>query len=116
MMRQSIEAMAVADITDAARALGQRGGRPKGSFSSPLSIWLRAEIRQRQAEGYHCREAFEILRDSEEPDGKDALTVRDWTADDHDLDIGARVTWANYRKLWNRTGQKPVCVPSVRRI
>lgn len=103
-------------VTDAARALGRLGGRPKGSFSSPLAIWLRSEVRQRQAEGYRCREAFDILRDTEEPDEADAFVVRDWTADVHDLDIGTRVTWSNYRKLWNRTGQKPVCVPPARRI
>lgn len=103
-------------VSDAARALGKRGGRPKGSFSSPLAVWIRAEVKQRQAEGYRCREAFEILRDSEEPCGKDVFKVKDWTADDHDLDIGALVTWANYRKLWNRTGHKAVSVPSVRTI
>jgi len=112
VLRQS----APADVSDAARALGRRGGRPKGSYSSPLARWLRAEVKQRQGEEYRAREAFCILRDSEEPEGKDAFTVKDWTADDHDLDIGARVTWANYRKLWNRTGHKPVSVPSVRRI
>lgn len=103
-------------VADAARVLGRKGGRPKGSFSSPLAEWIRAEVKQRRAEGYRCREAFEILRDSEEPCGKDVFKVKDWTADDHNLDIGTRVTWENYRKLWNRTGQKPVSVPSARKI
>lgn len=90
-------------VADAARTLGRLGGRPKGSYSSPLAIWLRAEIKQRQAQGYRRREAFEILRDSEKPDGPDAFQVSDWTADDHTLDIGARVTWHYWRRLW-RTG------------
>lgn len=92
-------------VAEAARLVGKRGGRPTGSYSSPLAAWLRSEVKQRQREGYRCREAFEILRDSEEPTGKDSFTVKDWTADDHDLDIGTLVTWANFRKLWNRTGQ-----------
>ena len=86
------------DVSDAARALGRLGGRPRGSYSSPLAIWLRAEIKQRRREGYGCRESF--LRDTEEPDGCDAFTVRDYTADTHSLDIGARVSWANFRKIW----------------
>ena len=88
------------EIAEAARLVGRLGGRPKGSYSSPLSIWLRAEIKQRQAQGYRRREAFEILRDSEDPDGQEAFIVRDWTADKHDLDIGARVTWHYWRRLW----------------
>lgn len=87
-------------VADAARTLGRLGGRPKGSYSSPLAIWLRAEIKQRKAHGYQRREAFEILRDSEEADGHDAFLVKDWTADDHNLDIGARVTWQYWRRLW----------------
>lgn len=87
-------------VAETARTLGRLGGRPKGSYSSPLAIWLRAEIKQRQAQGYRRREAFEILRDSEKPDGPDAFQVSDWTADDHALDIGARVTWCYWRRLW----------------
>lgn len=104
-------------LSDAAKSLGKRGGRPTGSFSSPTSIWLRGEALQRQREGYRCREAFIILRDSEDPDGINAFVVRDWTADAHDLDIGARVTWDYFKKIWRKAGgQKPVCVPLVRRI
>ena len=90
------------DVSDAARQLGKQGGRPRGSYSSPLSIWLRQEVRQRQREGYRCREAFAILRDTERPDGDDAFFVTDWTADAHGLDLESRATWANYRKLWDR--------------
>jgi hypothetical protein len=93
------------DVTEAAKLIGKRGGRPKGSCSSPLAAWLRNEVKQRQREGYRCREAFEILRESEEPASKNSFTVTDWTADSHLLDIAAEVTWANYRKVWNRTGQ-----------
>jgi hypothetical protein len=62
--------------TNAAHFLGKRGGRPKGSCSSPLAMWLRSEIAQRQNEGYRCREAFVILRDTEMPDGFDTLHQR----------------------------------------
>lgn len=89
-----------ADIAEAARQLGRRGGRPKGSYSSPLAIWLRSEIRNRQREGYGCREAFSILADTENPSGRNGFTVTDWTADAHGLDIGARVTWYYWRRLW----------------
>lgn len=87
-------------VSEAARQLGKLGGRPKGSFSSPLSIWLRAEVKQRQRHGYRCREAFDILRDSEDPDGPEAFTVRDWTADEYGLDLNARVTLSYWRRLW----------------
>jgi len=91
-------------VSGAARMLGRRGGRPKGALSSPLSIWLHSESLQRQREGYRCREAFCILRDSEDPDGKDAFKVRDWTADVHDLDIATRVTWGYFKKIWKKVG------------
>lgn len=87
-------------VAEAARVLGRLGGRPKGSFSSQLAIWLRAEIKQRKTHGYRRREAFDILRDTEQPDGSDAFKVFDHTADAHDLDIGARVTWHYWRRLW----------------
>jgi hypothetical protein len=90
----------VEGIAEAARQLGRLGGRPKGSYSSPLAKWLRSEIRKRQREGYGCREAFRILADTENSTGRDAFTVTDWTADAHDLDIGARVTWNYWRRLW----------------
>ena len=86
-------------ITDAARVLGQRGGRPRGSYS-PLGLWLRAEIRQRRREGYRAREAFCILRDTERPSGADAFLVTDHTADAYGLDIGARVSWDWFKKTW----------------
>lgn len=105
------------EVVDAARVLGRRGGRPKGSFSSPLSIWLRAEATQRQRESYRAREAFVILRDTEHPDGHDAFTVSDHTADKHDLEIGCRVTWDYFKKTWKKVGgQKPVSVPFVRKL
>lgn len=87
-------------VAKAAQTLGRLGGRPKGSYSSPLAAWLRTEIQQRKSQGYQRREAFNILRDSEDPDGSEAFIVRDWTADEHGLDIGARVTWHYWRRLW----------------
>ena len=89
-----------ADIAEAARQLGRRGGRPKGSYSSPLAIWLRSEVKQRKREGYWCREAFRILANTEKPCGRDAFTVTDLTADVHGLDIGAQVNWDYWRRLW----------------
>jgi hypothetical protein len=94
------------DVTEAAKLIGKRGGRPKGSCSSPLAQWLRAEARQRRAEGYRCREAFDILRDTEGEDGRDALTILDWTADEHYLEPGARVTWSYFRKIWADLGNR----------
>lgn len=105
------------EVAEAASMLGKRGGRPTGSFSSPLSIWLRAEAAQRQRESYRAREAFVILRDTERPEGNDAFTVSDHTADAHDLDIGCRVTWDYFKKTWKKVGgQKPVSVPFVRKL
>lgn len=66
-------------VSEAARQLGKLGGRPKGTFS-PLGRWLRNEIKQRSREGYGCREAFAILRDTEKPDGRDAFLLTDWPA------------------------------------
>lgn len=88
------------DISDAARQLGKLGGRPRGSYSSPLARWLRAEVRQKQREGWGRREAFDILANTETPDSRDAFVVTDCTADDNDLDLGARVTWSYWKKLW----------------
>lgn len=93
------------DVSEAARALGRLGGRPVGSYS-PLGRWIRQEIKQRQREGYACREAFEIIRETEEPAGRDAFMVRDNTADEYDIDIGARVSWANWRKVWAILGNQ----------
>ena len=87
-------------VSDAARVIGKLGGRPKGSLSSPLSIWLRSEITQRQCEGYRCRESFDILRDTENPDGEDAFTLTDYTSDQHAVDPNARVSWSYFKKLW----------------
>ena len=97
---------------EAAKILGKLGGRPRGSLSSPLSVWLRREIAQRQREGYRCRESFEILLDTEKPDGEDAFTLTDYTSDQHDIEPDARVTFNYFRKIWRNIGvHKPVCVP-----
>ena len=104
------EAMVDADVEEpsrhqaiaiaAAKILGKLGGRPKGSLSSSLSRWLRSEIAQRRREGYRCRESFDILRDTENPDGEDAFTLTDYTSDQHAVDLGARVSWSYFKKLW----------------
>ena len=96
-----LKPLPVEGIAEVARQLGRLGGRPKGSYSSPLAKWLRCEIRKRQREGYGCREAFSILADTENPSGRDAFTVTDWTADAYDLDIGAQVNWDYWRRLWS---------------
>lgn len=93
-----------AELNHAARLLGKRGGRPRGSFSSPLAAWLRMEIAQRRRQGYKCRESFDILRDTEQPAGRDALTLSDHTSDQHETEPNARVTWHYYRKLWKCIG------------
>jgi hypothetical protein len=109
MMRQSIEsAVAVADITDAARALGRRGGRPKGSYSSPLARWLRNEVKQKQREGWGRREGFNIVADTEQPINKDLFRLTEWTAEEAKIetvdksgnDIPATVSWAYWKKIW----------------
>ena len=89
-------------VNAAARLIGKRGGRPMGSYSSPLAAWLRSEIEQRRIDGYRCREAFDILRDTETPDGRDAFTMSDHTSDTNDTEPNARVTWDYFRKMWSR--------------
>lgn len=91
-------------VFEAARMLGKRGGRPVGSFTSPLAVWLRNEIGQRQREGYRCREAFNILRDTEIPDGHDNFILTDCTGDEFEIEPNVRVTWSYYRKLWSESG------------
>ena len=102
-MTAALRQVAPADpVADAARMLGRRGGRPKGSFS-PVPSWLRSEARQRQREGYKAREAFEILRDTEHPAGPDDFVVTDHTADQYGLDLGEHISWERYRKIWQRS-------------
>lgn len=88
-------------VSDAARALGRCGGRPKGSTTA-AGDWLRFQIYQYQWAGYRCREAFELLQNAEKKDGRDALTVTDHTADCHDLPPEHRVTWDGFKKAWQR--------------
>jgi hypothetical protein len=90
-----------AEITDAARQLGRRGGRPRGSYSSPLAAWLRREVAVKQREGWSRREGFEIARDTHSADGQDGFTLAEWVTDEWDRDYPARVTWANWKKIWS---------------
>lgn len=90
------------DISEAARALGKRGGRPPGSYSSPLAIWLREEVKKKFRDGYDCREAFDIISASEEPDGNNAFELTDYTAEQNGIDLGpsVRVKMNYFRKIW----------------
>jgi hypothetical protein len=89
------------DKCAAAVALGKLGGRPKGSRSAPLAIWLEREIRQLRRYGYRCREAFEILAATERQDSADAFVILDETADREDYRlIDSRVTLNYFRKVW----------------
>lgn len=96
-------------ISDATCALGRRGGRPIGSFSSPLAAWLRLVIQQLKRENYSCRNVFYRISLAEEMvDGEDAFIVSAETADDVWLEClgdirGRKVSWEYFRKLWQRT-------------
>jgi hypothetical protein len=96
---------------EAAIRFGKLGGRPKGSRSSPLAIWLVSEIRRRKREDdfIKCREAFDALADCERPINDEYFYVSDYTADQHDMEIDARVTFRYFRKLWREIAlPKPV--------
>lgn len=97
-----------ADVSDAARALGRRGGRPKGSFSSPLAAWLRAEVKQKQREGWGRWEGFCITANTEQPIDKYAFRLNELTAEEAEIetvdeegnDRPAKVSWAYWKKIW----------------
>ena len=100
---------ALADpITDAARALGRRGGRPKGSFS-PLGLWLRGVIREMRRGGHGCVDTFRRLCLVEDQGSKPkSFRVSAETADDVWQDVGAdiagqTITFDQFRKIWQRT-------------
>lgn len=95
-------------VADAARALGRRGGRPRGSFS-PLGAWLRGVIREMRRAGLGCADTFRRLRVVEDH-GAEALSfvVSAETADEIWQDVGADiagqiVTFAQFKKIWQRT-------------
>lgn len=95
-------------IAEAARALGKRGGRPLGSCSSPLARWLRAEVKQKQREGWGRREGFDIAADTQERTGTDSFRLTEWAAEDAGIetvdqdgnDRPANVSWAYWKKIW----------------
>lgn len=93
-----------APTTETAAMLGPRPGRPKGSLSSPLSIWLHDEIRQRRHDGYRCRESFNVTREAEIPDGPDAFIVTGNTVHANNLEAFTRVAWPYFKKLWRKAG------------
>lgn len=98
----------VDQVADAARVLGRRGGRPKGAFSSPLARWLRAEVEQKQREGWGRREGFDIAADTQERSGKDLFRLTEWAAEEAGVetfdqdgnDRPATVSWAYWKKIW----------------
>lgn len=97
-----------AGVSDAARELGRHGGRPKGSYSSPLAAWLRREIREKQGEGWGRREGFDIAADTHIREGRDAFVLGEWEADELGIETVdaegnerlATVTWAYWKKIW----------------
>ncbi|MER2539920.1 MAG: hypothetical protein ABTQ26_11830 [Azonexus sp.] len=82
-------------------------GRTKGSFS-PLTIWLRGVIRELRRENFTCRQVFYRIGVAEEmDDDEQSFTVTAETSDFVWLDCcgdiaGKRVTWENFRKLWQK--------------
>lgn len=107
-------AMLAPDVSDAARQLGKLGGRPKGSCSSRLGAWLRAEVAQRKAEGYRCIEAFGIVREAEIPAGPKSLrlteaTMDGWAIDakigDDGNDLPVTVSLSYWKKVWRSLEQ-----------
>lgn len=95
-------------VADAARVLGRKGGRPKGSFSSPLAVWLRAEVKQKQREGWGRREGFNIAANTERPIDDDSFQLTERTAEEAEIetvdedgtDRPATVSWAYWKKIW----------------
>lgn len=99
---------ALADpISDAARVLGQRGGRPRGSYS-PLGIWLRGVIREMRRGGHGCADTFRRLCLVEDQGSNPrSFRVSAETADDAWQYVGAdirgrEVSWSAFEKLWQR--------------
>ena len=104
VLRQS----ASVDVTEAARALGRRGGRPRGYYYSPLARWLRAEVKQKQREGWVRWEGFCITANTEQPIDKYAFRLNELTAEEAGIetvdedgnDKPANVSWAYWKKIW----------------
>ena len=100
-------------VADAARTLGLKGGRPRGSFSSKLvAAWIRAEVKQKRREGWGRREAFNIAADTEHRIDRDHFRLSDWTADEAGIetvdedgnDQPAKVSWSHWKKIWLEIG------------
>ena len=102
------QAWPVASIGAAPReAAPRRPGRPIGTYS-PLTIWLRGVIKELRRERFTCRQVFYRIGVAEEmDDDEQGFTVTAETSDfvwrDCCGDIaGKRVTWENFRKLWQK--------------
>lgn len=86
-----------------------RVGRPPGCLTSPLSKWLRAEIRQAKHDLWTCRDAFSILTDqNRKTRDKHVFIVGAETASEVWREVcgdikGERVTYEYFRKLWRET-------------
>ena len=99
-------------VAEAARVLGKKGGRPKGSRSSLLAAWIRAEVQQKRREGWGRREAFNIAADTEQKIDKDHFQLKEWTAEEAGVETvdeegnerPAVVSWSNWKKIWLEAG------------
>lgn len=104
-LRQSAPAEQVAEVVRLPR---RGGGRPPGSFSSPLARWLRDEIKQAKRDRWTCRDAFEMLVENNRRTRGDAFVVGAETASEaihtvHGDIKGRRVGFEYFRKLWRDT-------------
>lgn len=96
------------EVAEVARALGRRGGRPRGAISSHLARWLRMEIGQAKRDNWTCRDAFEMLVENNRKTKGDAFLVGAETASEviqhiHGDIKGRRVSFEYFRKLWRDT-------------
>jgi hypothetical protein len=102
-MTAALRQPAPADVSPAVR----RPGRPLGATSSPLSRWLRIEIKQAKSDKWTCRDAFRMLIENNRKTKGDAFLVGAETASEviHTVrgDIrGRRVGFEYFRKLWRK--------------
>lgn len=101
-LRQSAPIDPVADVVRLPR---RGGGRPPGSFSSPLARWLRDEIKSAKRDRWTCRDAFWMLVENNRKTKGDAFVVGAETASDVINTVrgdikGKRVGFEYFRKLW----------------
>lgn len=94
-------------VAEAARTLGKRVGRPKGSLE-PHTLWLRGVIVEMRRAGYGCAETFRRICLTEDQGSKPrSFRVSAETADDVWDEIGGdirghEVRWSAFEKSWQR--------------